>query len=98
MHRSPQQLTLREKLSEAEKLTRELMHHVEHGFIPKSHDLRRVTRQTSDPNAEEVSDLTVRNTAAKTLESDQYTRKLCEQLNSMLRYIQDDIERLQGRA
>ncbi|MCA8994511.1 MAG: hypothetical protein KDA88_21210, partial [Planctomycetaceae bacterium] len=62
------------------------------------HDLRRVTRQTSDPNAEEVSDLTVRNTAAKTLESDQYTRKLCEQLNSMLRYIQDDIERLQGRA
>ncbi len=97
MHRSPSELTLREKLSEAEKMTRELIHHVEKGFIPKAHDLRRLTRQTSDPNAEEVTDLTVRAVADQTVQSDQYTRKLCEQLNAMLRCIQDDVEHLQGR-
>jgi hypothetical protein len=95
MHRSPSQLTLREKLSEAERLTRELMDHVEKGFIPRAHELRRVTRQGGD--SEEIADLTVRSTAEKFLESDQFARNLCGQLQEVLGLIQADIEKLQGR-
>ena len=96
--RTPQQLTLREKLSEAERLTRELIHHVEHGFIPKTQLLRRTTRQGGTAaDAGEITDLTVRSTAEKVLESDQFTRQVCDQLNSVLGAIRDDVEHLQGR-
>lgn len=97
MQRSPSEFTLREKLSEAEKMTRELMQHVDKNFIPTAHDLRRVTRHHTEPGEEEVSDLSVRAAADRVLQSDVYTRKLCEQLNGMLRLIQEDVERLQGR-
>ena len=95
MHRPPSQLTLREKLSEAERLTRELIDHVEKGFIPRAHELRRVTRHGGD--SEEVADLTVRSTAEKFTESDQFTRNLSAQLQEVLGLIQADIEVLQGR-
>lgn len=99
MQRTPQQMTFREKLSEAERLTRELIHHVEHGFIPKAHEVRRVTRQGGGEAAaaDEVSDMTVRSTTQRALESDRYTRNQCGQLNEVIRLIQEDIARLHGR-
>ncbi|MCA9078899.1 MAG: hypothetical protein KDA58_00010 [Planctomycetaceae bacterium] len=98
MAAAPDQMTLREKLSEAERLTRELIHHVEHGFIPKAHQLRRITRYKSgDDEHSDITDHTVRSTAEKVLESDQFTRQVCEQLNGVLKSVQADVERLQGR-
>ena len=59
---SPAGMTLRQKLIEADKLTRELTDHLERGFVPKVHNLRRVTRHGSETENDSITDLTVRST------------------------------------
>lgn len=89
--------TLREKLSEAEKLARELIHHLEHGFIPKVHTLRRLARQGLDPtDAEEVSDRSFRSQVDEVISSDDFTRRVYTQFDSYLSGIQQDVRRITG--
>jgi hypothetical protein len=69
-------LTLREKLRNVEKLTRELTDHLEKGFIPKARSLRRLARRGTDPEQREtVSDVAVREAVSTVVKSDQYTRE-----------------------
>ena len=86
-------LTLREKLIDAEKLTRELVDHLERGFIPKAHQLRRTARHATSPeHQDEIKDLTVRNSVDQVLKSDDYTRHLCERAVTLLNAIDTDVQ------
>jgi hypothetical protein len=92
-------MTLRQKLSEADKLSRELIHHLEHGFIPKAHLLRRTARQGTDPTATEqgeVTDLTIRSTVETVLNSDDFSRQVSGQLVEYLESIDRDVQRIFG--
>ena len=55
------QLTLREKLRDAAHVARELIEHLELGFVPKVHELRKLSRQ-HDPASglPPVADVTIR--------------------------------------
>ena len=98
MARSLSSMTLREKLSESERLTRELIHHLEHGFIPKAHALRRLAREANDPaTADEITDVTIRTNVATVVETDDFTRTVSEQLTPVLQSIRQDVERILGR-
>ena len=97
MTESIQGLTLRNKLNEAERITRELIHHVEHGFIPKARDLRRTARHGNDPKEQElITDKTIRNTVEKAINSDDFTRTLTKDLTAYLESIEEDVNRILG--
>jgi hypothetical protein len=92
-----QNLTLRQKLSEADKLVRELIQHLEQGFIPKAHALRRTARQGADTLEQgEVTDLTIRSTVDTVLASDQFSRQVARKLDEFLVAIDRDIQRVLG--
>jgi hypothetical protein len=80
---SPDSLTLRQKLIEADKLARELTDHLERGFVPRVHNLRRVTQHGTE-DSEVVTDVTVRSTADQVLESDDFARGLSTLLQTFL--------------
>lgn len=88
-------LTLREKLRNVEKLTRELSDHLEKGFIPKVHKLRRLARRGNDPeHRESISDIAIREAVSTVLQSDTYARNLSDQTKRYLRSIQIDIDKM----
>lgn len=86
-------LPLREKLKDLEKLTRELIDHLGRGFIPRSQSLKRLARKANHPDQRDlVSDVAVRDAVASALKSDEYTRELCDKTRDYLRSIRADIE------
>lgn len=86
-------LTLREKLIEAERLLRELTDHLERGFIPKAHLTRRTARRANEPdNQDEVKDVTIRSSSQELIRSDDYSRQLCERNIRMLAAIEQDVK------
>ena len=85
------QLPLRERLTIADRMSRELLEHLEQGFLPKVESLRRVTRQ-KESTAADVTDKTVRNNAAQVLKSDAYTAELYAQLRGCLESIVSEVE------
>ena len=90
--RPVESLTLREKLIDAEKLTRELVEHLERGFIPKVHQLRRTARRATNPeHQDDIKDLTIRNSVDQILKSDDYTRQLCGRAATLLNAIDTDV-------
>lgn len=91
--RPVESLTLREKLIDAEKLTRELVEHLERGFIPKVHQLRRTARRATSPEHQaEITDRTIRSSVDQVLKSDDYTRQLSERAVSLLNAIDTDVQ------
>ena len=87
---SPNGMTLRQKLMEADKLTRELIDHLDRGFLPKAHNLRRITRHGSEGD-ESTTDLTVRSTADQVLESASFTVNVAQGLEQFLIAIDDEM-------
>lgn len=88
-------LTLREKLKDAENLARQLIDHLERGFIPKVHSLRRLARQANDPDhRESITDLAIREGASGVIQSDDYTRQLSEKTHAYLESIAADVDAL----
>ena len=86
-------LTLREKLRNVEKLTRELSDHLERGYVPKAHSLRRLARKGNEPeNREAISDVAIRESVSTVLKSDSYARDLCDQTKRYLQSIAADID------
>ena len=85
-------LTLREKLRDVARGTRELIEHMELGFVPKVHDLRKLSRQ-HDPasGTPPVADVTIRSYVAAVLESERFTAGLNETLEAYLHSIQKDV-------
>ena len=75
------QLPLRDKFTTAERLTRELIDHLEQGFLPRIQQLRRVCRKDEDDG---VTDKTVRHECTQVIESDRFTQKLSSDLQELL--------------
>lgn len=80
-------LPLREKFTNAERLTRELIEHLEQGFLPKLKKLRGVTRKDD----ESVTDRTVRDHCKRLLDSDDFTHDLADKLQEYLDHISRDM-------
>lgn len=83
-------LPLRERLTIAERLTRELSEHLEQGFLPKIETLRKVTRQKEAVSAE-TTDKTVRDTVATVHKSEQFTAELYDKLKECLNSIAEEV-------
>jgi hypothetical protein len=92
-------LTLREKLRDAARGARELVEHLEQGFVPKVHDLKKLTRQ-HDPasGTAPVADLTIRSYVSAVIESDRFTARLNDTLESYLNAIQKDVSGVVSRG
>lgn len=97
MAQSIESMTLRSKLNEAERILRELIHHVEHGYIPQAHLLRRNARKGNDPKEQNnITDLTIRSSVEKTLASDKFTQQVADQLQEYLSSIDADLRGIIG--
>jgi hypothetical protein len=99
MSSSIDQLTLREKLRDAEHVLRELAEHLEMGFIPKVHELKKLSRQ-HDPASglPPVADVTIRSYVSSVVESDRFTVGLNESLEKYLNAIQKDVGEVVNRG
>ena len=99
MSSSINRLTLREKLRDATRGVRELVEHLELGFVPKVHELRKLTRQ-HDPaaGATPVADVTIRSYVSSVLESDRFTAGLNESLEKYLNSINNDVSDVVSRG
>jgi hypothetical protein len=99
MSSSIDQLTLREKLRDAEHVLRELAEHLELGFIPKIHELKKLSRQ-HDPasGTPPVADVTIRSYVSGVVESDRFTGGLVESLEKYLNAIQKDVSEVVNRG
>jgi hypothetical protein len=94
------QLTLRDKIREAARRSHDLNEHLEQAFVPKVHQLRKLTR-IPDSGAEviPVSDTTIRTQAATLLDSEHYTARLDDEATALFEAIMTDVEMiLSGKA
>ena len=99
VERSLEQMTLREKLTEAERLTRELIDHLDQGFLPKCHDLSRLLRpSTASPPTCALEDVTVRTQAARILEGDTFTEELFQKLSIYCQAIDEAVARISSEG
>ena len=92
-------LTLREKLRDTARGVRELIEHLEMGFVPKVHELRKLSRQ-HDPTSGNppVADVTIRSYVSAVVESDRFTVGLNESLEKYLNSIKSDVSEVIGRG
>ena len=87
-------MTLRQKITEGEQLAKELLQHLEQGFLPKAQHVRRVTRPNPESGEEEIRDVTIRNAVSEVIVSDDFTRRLTGQLRDYLELIEADVARI----
>ena len=82
--RSLEQMTLREKFTGAERLARELIEHLEQGFLPKTADLQKLVRPhgPGEQLDEALQDAAIRNSAARLAASEDFTQRLFERLEN----------------
>jgi hypothetical protein len=95
MSRSIEGVTLRDKCREANRVIRELVDHLEQGFLPKVRNLRKLARareQGYDPSL--VRDVTIRTHAATLLEAEQYTIRLDEESKQLFMAIATEVDHL----
>lgn len=97
MERQLDKLTLPNKLNETDRMVRELEDHLERGFIPKAHLLRRVARKGNDPSeCQGITDITVRSNVQQVLEADDFSVRLSNQINEFLTSIETDLNQIIG--
>jgi hypothetical protein len=87
--------TLREQFNHAEQLTRELVDHLEHNLLPKIHDLKKLV-QTELSGEAVVEDITVRNHAAKVLESARFADSVGNKMTAYFTSINQAVNRILG--
>lgn len=100
---------LRDICKEAERLTRELVDHLENNLLPRTRELHDLVHPDSpfDPTGPvragqggagpAVADITVRNQAASLLESQRFTEELFLKTSQYLRSIDRQMAALTGR-
>ena len=88
-------MTIREKLTEADRLMREVIEHLDNGFIPKARTLSRSLQEHGD-NVSAMSDVTVRQQAAELIELNRFSEALYEKITSLLAAIDHDVSEVQG--
>jgi hypothetical protein len=97
--RPVEQLTLRQKFIDSDRLTRELIEHLEQGFIPKANSLGKTAKSGLEENPlEPVRDLTVRTRASELLESEKFTDQLYEKMARYFEGIERDCTQIRDGA
>lgn len=97
LDRPIEQLTLREMCIDAERLTRELIEHLDQGFIPKANSLSKTAKAGLEDNPlEPISDLTIRTRAAELLESEKFTNQLYERLSRYFAAIDQGVAKIRN--
>lgn len=86
------ELTLREMFTDVERLTRELVEHLEQGFLPKSQALLRIVPEGSEQD--DIADVTVRSHAARLLESGDFAEQLYEKVSGYCAAIDREVTRI----
>ncbi|HBN78010.1 hypothetical protein [Rubinisphaera italica] len=94
MNESIEKMTLREKLTEADRLMRELVDHLDNGFIPKARNLSR-TIQEHGSNTESLSDMSVRQHAAEIIDDHRFSERLYQKIGALLVAIDGDVTLIQ---
>lgn len=88
-------LTIREKVTEADRLLREAIDHLDNGFIPRARALSRALQEHGD-NTGALSDVTVRQQTADLIELNRFSDAIYEKLNGLLQAIDRDVSNIQG--
>lgn len=92
------QLTLRDKIREAARRSQDLHEHLEQAFVPKVHQLRKLTRiPEAGSDAPIVADMSVRHQSAEVMASEKYTLGLDDEAMSLFTSILEDVEQLQAQ-
>ncbi len=79
------EIPLRELFTEAERLTRELIDHIDLGFLPKIKNLNRLCQEDAgNYELPEIEDITIRNHASQVLESEQFTAQFYQETERYL--------------
>lgn len=95
MAKTLDEMSLRDRVVAAIRLNRELIEHLDQGFAPKVHQLRRMTRPPK-PGEEMTSDKTVHSQAAAVLESDHFAVGVYQQLIAHCESIRKSVDELTG--
>jgi hypothetical protein len=87
------QLTLRDKIREAARRSHDLCEHLELAFVPKVHQLRKLTRP-HDPESDAipVADVTIRHQAAIVQDSENYSSDLDDDVSTLFAAIVDEVQ------
>ncbi|MCA8987857.1 MAG: hypothetical protein KDA78_09470 [Planctomycetaceae bacterium] len=88
-------MTLREKLSEADRLLRELVDHLDNGFTPKARNLSR-TIQEHGTNEAQLTDMTIRQHAADLIDDNRFSERLFQKIGTLLYSIDQDVSAIQN--
>ncbi len=88
-------MPLRDVFTEAERLARELIDHLENGFLPKASGLRDLVGVTDQGvGADDVHDVTVRNHAAQLLDRARFANGLYERFDECVETIGRKVARI----
>ena len=89
------QLTLRDKIREAARRSHDLNEHLEQAFVPKVHQLRKLTRPP-EPGSDVIpaTDTTIRQQAAIVLDSEKYTVGLDDEISALLVAIVEEVDQV----
>ncbi|MBR9802392.1 MAG: hypothetical protein ACE37I_00630 [Rubinisphaera brasiliensis] len=94
---SIESMTLREKLSEADRLMREMIDHLDNGFVPKARSLSRMLQEHGN-EVDSLSDMTVRQQAAELIDANRFSERLYEKIGTLLVAIDRDVTEIQENA
>ena len=87
-------LTLHEKFSDLEHLSRDMIQHLEKGFLPKAHKLTKLLRK-KEQELEDLKDITVRNQVNVLLESEKYTDQLFQKISDYCESIAQAVKEIE---
>lgn len=98
MSESLENVPLRDICKEAERLTRELIDHLENNLVPRSRELHELVKPDSPFNetGTGVQDITVRNQASTLLESQEFTEQLFLKTRQYLKAIDQQVGAMTG--
>ena len=101
MPESLENMPLRDVCKEAERLTRELIDHLEKNMIPRTRELQSLVQPDSPfesgGEAGQVKDVTVRNQASALIESQEFTEQLFAKTRQYLKAIDRDVSKMLGK-
>jgi hypothetical protein len=88
---------LQDLCKDAERLTRELVDHLERNMIPRTRDFQALVRPDSAfDTGSNVQDITIRNQAKTLQESQEFTEQLYQKTSQYLNAIDREVSRLTG--
>ena len=92
-------MTLREKYKAADVIVRELIEHIELGFLPKVRQLERLVEPQESSGVyrlpeNSATDRTIRDEVGVVLESELFTDDVVEQLRALLESIDSDVAQI----